>query len=140
MGKSGPSNFCNYTPHEGASRICNMAHPSQVVVFPDVRVEPLSLILGYLFAYLGLVLELYLLDAICLAGNSQIWASYINLFIKSAAHSNSAMFASGLIQDHFHKGVSISTGSIYSAPYTMANEVSLVVVLGVVWYDNNISP
>lgn len=63
----------------------------------------------------------------------------LNLPIRSTGNSNTALFASSLNWNRRHVGVSISTGSKVSIPYTMVNEVSLLVECGMVWYDHNIS-
>lgn len=63
---------------------------------------------------LGLNLELYIMEALCLAANSQTWAISFNSSIRYAVHFKPTLFSSSLSYDRLHKGVSISAGSIMS--------------------------
>lgn len=78
----------------------------------------------------SITLELYILEAMCLAENSQIW---------TMSHFSPVLFTSWLNWEHRLESLSISIGSIMYATYTMEKGVSLIVEWGVVWYDRKIS-
>lgn len=88
---------------------------------------------------IGITLELYLLDTLCLMANSRMQETSFASSIKLVMHFSLASFTSWLNWERRYEDVLISTYNISSILYTMVNWVSLVVDWGVLWYNHNIS-